>query len=183
MAVALALLASVTACAKVEAKTPAPIVLDAPTPPPRVVVPVTLPPAPPPDVAPAIPQPSTPASTPHPITAPPPVTTPAKPADKPAPAAETPVAPLASDVLELEKRTQTLLGDAQRDLDRVVPATLNLEARAQYEQARRFVAQAQDALKKKQYFYAQGLAEKAATLASQLPKGRRQAGESMIGDR
>jgi len=168
------LLGSVSACAKVQAKTPAPAPLAVPAPPPRVVVPVTLPAPPPAEPTTPSAQPTAASNVAHPRDTPPPVTTtaPSKPADKPAPAVEPPAPPPSSDVIELERQTQTLLNEAQRDLNRVVASTLNTDALAQYNQAKRFVTQAQDALRKKQYFYAKGLADKAATLASQLPKGK-----------
>jgi hypothetical protein len=168
--VAMAFVGSVSACANVQAKTPAPAPLETPAPPPRVVVPVVLPPAPepPPPVA----QPSAPVTaTRPPVTPPPAAAPPVKPPDKPATAPETPPAPPSSDVVELEEKTRQLLREAQRDLDRVVPLNLNTDAKAQYDQARRFITQAQDGLKKKYYLYALGLAEKAANLAAQLPKG------------
>jgi hypothetical protein len=52
----------------------------------------------------------------------------------------------------------------------VEPRTLSPDARAQYEAAKGFVKQAQTALKEKNYTYARNMAEKAAALASQLPK-------------
>jgi hypothetical protein len=169
--VAAALLCAVSACAKVQAKTPAPAPLETPAPPPRVVVPVVLPPAPEPP--PPASQPSAPVTPPRPAATPPPTAAPpVKPPDKPATAPETAPPPPSSDVVELEEKTRQLLRDAQRDLDRVVPLNLNTDAKAQYDQARRFITQAQDGLKKKYYLYALGLAEKAANLAAQLPKGR-----------
>jgi type IV secretory pathway VirB10-like protein len=169
---AMALLCAVSACAKVQAKTPAPAPLETPAPPSRVVVPVVLPPAPEPP--PPATQPSTPVTAPRPPVTPPPAATspPPKPPDKPATAPDTPPAPLSSDVVELERKTRQLVQDAQHDLDRVVPLNLNADAKAQYAQAQRFIAQALDGLKKKYYLYALGLAEKAANLAAQLPKGR-----------
>jgi hypothetical protein len=103
---------------------------------------------------------------------PPTAAPPVKPPDKPATAPDTPPAPPSSDVVELDAKTRQLLREAQRDLDRVVPLNLNTDARAQYDQAKRFIAQALDGLTKKYYLYALGLAEKAANLAAQLPKGR-----------
>jgi hypothetical protein len=169
--VAGALLCAVSACASVQAKTPAPAPLETPAPPPRVVVPVVLPPAPEP--APPATQPSATVAAPKPPATPPAAAAPpVKPPDKPATAPETPPAPPSSDVVELENKTRLLLEAAQHNLDRVVPLNLNTDARAQYDQARRFILQAQDGLKKKYYLYALGLAEKAANLAAQLPKGQ-----------
>jgi hypothetical protein len=168
---AMALLAAVSACASVQAKTPGSPMLDTPAPPPHVVVPVVLAP-PAADPPPAAVRPATPVTAPAPRETPPPAPPPVKPPDKPAPAVEAPPAAPASDVVDLENKTRGLLRDAQRDLDRVIPANLNADAKAQYDQAKRFITQALDGLKKKYYLYALGLAEKAANLASQLPKGR-----------
>jgi len=164
------LLAAVSGCAKVQAKTPAPAPLETPAPPPRVVVPVVLPPAPEP--APPATQPSAAVAAPRPPATPPAAAAPpVKPPDKPATAPETPAPPPSSDVVDLERKTLQLVGEARVNLDRVVVLNLNPDARAQYDQAKRFITQALDGLKKKYYLYALGLAEKAANLAAQLPKG------------
>jgi hypothetical protein len=68
----------------------------------------------------------------------------------------------------VEQRARTLLGTAQRDLDRINPAQLTSNARAQYDTAKGFIRQAEDALKVKNVVLARELADKAATLASQL---------------
>jgi outer membrane biosynthesis protein TonB len=169
------LLSAVSACGKVEAHTPQPPALQVPAPPPRVVVPVKLEPAPTeiPAPQPTAPPPPAPATSPRPRETPPPAApAPAKPAEKPAPlpAGETPVLQTTSNVAELEKRARTLLDEAKRDLALVVRANLSADAKAQYDQAQRFCAQAQEALKNKNFVYARDLAEKAANLASQLPK-------------
>lgn len=104
--------------------------------------------------------------------------TPARPPDKPpaaAPPAAAPpetAAPLetTSDVTALEQQTQTLLANAERDLGRVDVHSLGIDAKAQYQRARSFVAQARKALDDKNYTYARNMADKAAALAGQLPK-------------
>jgi hypothetical protein len=130
---------------------------------------------PPPPAAPATPAPTAPPR-PRDASAPP-----ARPPDKPATAAPPTVAPpppeastppleTTSDVKTLEQQTQTLLANARRDLGRVDSKTLSSDARAQYQLALGFVKMAETALKEKNLTYARNMAEKAAALASQLPK-------------
>jgi hypothetical protein len=69
---------------------------------------------------------------------------------------------------EVEQRARALMSAAQRDLDRINPSQLTTNARAQYETARDFVRQAENALKIKNVVLARELADKAAALASQL---------------
>ncbi len=69
-----------------------------------------------------------------------------------------------------EQRTRAALASATRDLGRIDARALGTDARAQYDIARRFVAQASDALNKKNFEFAQQLADKAATLAALLQK-------------
>jgi hypothetical protein len=61
-----------------------------------------------------------------------------------------------------------LLGRATRNLSRVNAATLNNDGRAQYDQARRFIEQAEEALKIRNIVFAGKLADKAATMAAVL---------------
>jgi hypothetical protein len=167
-------LAVAAACAHPVALEPVAARLDVPMPPPRVVVPPStdfVDPAPPP------------ASTPAPATAAPPLRT-APRSDKPATPPSTvppppesvasPVTPLetTADVSALEAQTRTLLNNAKKDLDRVDKNSLSPDARAQYNRALSFASQANTALKDKNYTYARNMAEKAAALASQLPKTR-----------
>lgn len=63
---------------------------------------------------------------------------------------------------------RTLLSNATRDLSRVNPSSLNGDGRAQYESARRFIQQAEDALKTRNVVFAGKLADKAATMAAVL---------------
>lgn len=60
------------------------------------------------------------------------------------------------------------LGIAQRDLSRVDYARLSYDGRAQYEQSKRFIQQAEQALKDQNLVFAATLADKAATLAAEL---------------
>ena len=57
---------------------------------------------------------------------------------------------------------------ANADLNRIDYRALNKEARTQYDQAKRFVQQADMALREKNHQYARTLADKAAVMAAQL---------------
>ena len=61
-----------------------------------------------------------------------------------------------------------LLGSAARDLLAVNAASLNNDGRAQYDTARPFIQQAEDALKSRNIVFAGKLADKAATMAAVL---------------
>jgi hypothetical protein len=63
---------------------------------------------------------------------------------------------------------RALLAQAARDLGRVNYQALDTDGRAQYETARRFMQQADDALKVRNVMFAGKLADKAATMASVL---------------
>ena len=77
---------------------------------------------------------------------------------KPAPGAET----------KTEASIRDADGAAPRDLQRVNYAALDADGRAQYDTARRFMQQAEDALKGGNLAFAGKLADKAATMASVL---------------
>lgn len=158
---------------------PPPIVpLAVPLAPPRVIVPEPyVPPESPVVTAPPVTStPTTPrreAPPPHPSEKPP--TPPPTSAAPPPPAPETtttgPVLQTTPDAGGSEKQILDTISLAKRDLNRVDPKTLGADALAQYNQARRFVDRAQDALTNKNYVYARELADKAAAVARQLPKG------------
>ena len=61
-----------------------------------------------------------------------------------------------------------LIARATRDLARVNAASLNADGRAQVEAARRFLQQAEEALKARNVVFAGKLADKAATMAAVL---------------
>jgi hypothetical protein len=61
-----------------------------------------------------------------------------------------------------------MLARAARDISRVEYGQLSVAARAQYDQATGFSAQAEEALKERNLVFAATLADKAATLAAQL---------------
>jgi hypothetical protein len=178
LVVALALAAAVAACAKtkptVVADGPA---LAMPLPPSRVFAPVEEPipvQSPPPEVAeaeppkpaprpPSIPRRSPTAEAAKPDPDPPPVAA----APVPEPARELRATPSAADATA-ERQVQQLLQRAAADLKRVDYRRLSNEGRSQYDQARRFAQQAEEALKERNFVFASTLADKAAMLASQL---------------
>ena len=67
-----------------------------------------------------------------------------------------------------DQSVRTLLAQAARDLERVVYQSLDADGRAQYDTARRFMQQADEALKARNVVFAGKLADKAATMASVL---------------
>jgi hypothetical protein len=168
--------AGVSGCAKVQARTPTPppvVALAIPAPPARVTIPVDLPEPEPaaasaaPTSAPARPRPDasggrTPdrpaAAAPAP---PPPVTEPPSPNT---------VLQTTADTSALEQSTASLLAEAQRNLNGVRYQDLNQQAKAQFDAARSFIKNAQEAVKSKNFMYAQQLASKAAAVARELSK-------------
>jgi hypothetical protein len=171
--VAVAVLAG--ACANARAHTePALPMLTPPPPPPRVVeiyidepVP-TVEPSPvesalasPPSPPPARP----PAPRPEPPKIEPVRQEPEKPA--PPPSALT-LTPVPGTQTKTEASIRTLIDRASRDLQRVNYAALDADGRAQYDTARRFMQQAEDAMKGGNLAFAGKLADKAATMASVL---------------
>jgi hypothetical protein len=70
--------------------------------------------------------------------------------------------------VEVERHVRQQLTHASGDLNRIDYQALNTDARTQYDTAKRFVAQAEDALRARNLVFANNLAEKAAALASQL---------------
>ena len=67
-----------------------------------------------------------------------------------------------------EKDVRDTLARAARDLGRVNYGRLSADARAQYDQSKRFTQQAEQALKDRNFVFAATLADKAATLAAEL---------------
>ena len=124
----------------------------------------------------AQPEPEPPAPT---AAAPKPAPKPAAPAPKPQPAPPvTAQAPPPTDTRQLttspassaatERNVRDLLARAARDLGRVNYTRLSADGRAQYDQSKRFSEQAQDALRERNFPFAETLADKAATLAAEL---------------
>jgi len=165
-------------CASAQAKTAAAgPPLEVPAPPPRVLAPVEEP------AAASTPAPEAPA--PAPAAAAAPRTPPRPPArrtetdrpETPAPAASAgPTAPepprelrptTAADAAA-ERQTRDALARAATALSRVDYGRLNADARAQYDQSKRFMEQAQQAMRDRNFMFASTLADKAATLAEGL---------------
>ena len=71
---------------------------------------------------------------------------------------------------QVEQRVRGLLANAARDLGRIDYRALGVDAQAQYDIAKRFTEQAEEALKAKNLPFAEQLADKAAALAAQLLK-------------
>ena len=169
--------ASAAGCAKAQAKDIAggpP--LDVPAPPERVLAPVEEPvlvSAPPPAEAapPAAVAPRTPLRPPvrrvEPEQPAPAAAAPTTPQPAPEPPRELrPASPAADAAAERESRDA--LARAARDLGRVDYGKLNPDARAQYDQSKRFMEQAQQALKDRNFVFAATLSDKAAALAAEL---------------
>lgn len=167
------LTASLSGCAaKAQVRTePEVPPLDPPPPPPRVVAlyaPEPEPAPPPPAVEPPAParppaRPSRPEQKAEPVS-PMPEPEPARPS--PAPALT--LTPSPGSEAQTLTAIRDLLARANRDLSRVNAASLSGDGRAQYDQARRFIQQAEEALKTRNIVFAGKLADKAATMAAVL---------------
>jgi len=144
--------------------------LDPPPAPPRIVAvyvePVEVPPVEPlPPVEPVSPSrpPARPASPPSPPEAEEPQGPP-----RPTPPPALTLTPIPGSEAKTEASIRALLSRASRDLARVNAGGLTADGRTQFEAARRFVQQAEDALKVRNLVYASKLADKAATMAAVL---------------
>ena len=171
----LPLVFTLSGCARAQARTePLGPPLDIPAPPPREIAILEVEPPPPP------PAPEEPVRTqpPRPRPAPPRVE-----AAKPEPVPETTrrpeevAKPAGSTTLqttptgaegELERAIRDALGRAAADLARTDDRGLSADARSQYDTARRFMQQAEDALRVRNLVFGKNLADKAASLAAQL---------------
>lgn len=166
------------ACAKAQAESaPEGPPLEVPAPPARVLAPVEEPVievAPPPELPAAAAPPRTPPrppvrravepqppAEPVPAAATPPVEVPVEPPRELRPASP------ARDAAA-EKQVRDTLALAARDLGGVNYGRLSAEAKAQYDQSKRFTQQAEQALKDRNFVFAATLADKAATLAAGL---------------
>lgn len=164
-------LSACAAKAQVRAEAEMPL-LDPPPPPPRVVAIYVQPPEPLP-ITPAV-EPATPVRPPA---------RPVRPEQKPEAIAVSPepveanvrpsgpsltMTPSPGSEAQTVTAIRDLLGRAARDLSRVNAAALNGDGRAQYDQASRFIQQAEDALKSRNIVFAGKLADKAATMAAVL---------------
>jgi len=151
--------------------------LDVPAPPPRVVLPVEIeaeapPPQPDPRSdearpapAPVRPRPAVP-DTPRVAEEPP------RPAPAPTATTTPPTTTLqtttAAEQGQVERAIRATMARASSDLNRIDYRALDADARVQYDTAKRFVEQADDAIRMKNLPFAKNLADKAATLAAQL---------------
>jgi hypothetical protein len=163
--VVLAAMTLPSCAAKVQARAEVELpLLSPPPPPPRVVAAYPEEPEP---VAPAVDEPVAPARPPsRPARPEPPrAETPRPEPVKPAPPSLT-LSPGAGTEAQTEAAIRALLGRAARDLSRANPGSLNNDQRAQFDTARRFLQQAEEALKARNLVYAGKLADKAATLAA-----------------
>jgi type IV secretory pathway VirB10-like protein len=164
-------LGACAAKAQVRTETPLPL-LDPPPPPPRVVANYAPEPEPVPLAA-AV-EPSEPArppvrpprteQKPEPTTAMP---EPAEAVARPQPPSLT-LTPSPGSESQTAVAIRNLITKATRDLARVNTASLNNDGRAQYETARRFIEQAEYALRTRNIVFAGKLADKAATMAAVL---------------
>jgi type IV secretory pathway VirB10-like protein len=170
-----ALVAGSAACAKARANTEPILMPDLlpPPPPPRIVE--TFPVEPLPTIAPspvesALSTPPARPPEPPPAKPEPPKTEPVVVApERPAPSAPSlTLKPGPGVQAQTEISIRAMLDRAVRDLHRVNYAALNQDGRTQYEAARRFMQQAEEALKGANLAFAGKLADKAATMASLL---------------
>jgi hypothetical protein len=146
--------------------------LDPPPPPPRVVAQYESEPEPivaTPPAETAVPA-KPPARPSRPEQRPDPAPTTAEPVENVArpPAPSLTLTPTPGSEAQTVAAIRDLLGRATRDLSRVNTASLNADGKTQYESARRFIQQADDALKSRNVVFAGKLADKAATMAAVL---------------
>jgi hypothetical protein len=171
---AVLLAASLSACAakaQVRAEPPLPL-LDPPPSPPRVVAVYAEPePLPdPPTVEEVVPEkpaprPPRPEQKPEPAAT---VNEPVEAVTRPQPSASLTLTPSPGSETQTVAAIRDLMARASRDLSRVNASALNADGRSQLETARRFLQQADDALKARNIVFAGKLADKAATMAAIL---------------
>jgi hypothetical protein len=177
MLMRVALIVSLTAllggCAAKAQVLEAPLpLLDPPAPPPRVVA--AYEPEPEPIAITPAAEPTTPvrppARPPRSEQRPEPTATP-EPAEnvaRPAPGPSLTLTPTPGSEAQTVTAIRDLLNRASRDLSRVNVTSLNNDGRSQYDTARRFIQQANDALSTRNIVFAGKLADKAATMAAVL---------------
>jgi hypothetical protein len=168
------LTASLGACAakaQVRSEVEVPL-LDPPPPPPRMVAaypePEPLPIAPvaePVAQAKPVPKPPRPEQRPEPVNATP---EPVESIPRPAPPPSLTLTPTPGSEAQTVTAIRELMQRAKADLSRVNAGALNRDGRSQYETARRFLEQAEDALTARNIVFAGRLADKAATMAAIL---------------
>jgi hypothetical protein len=172
LAVVLVLCACGAGCsarAQVPVTEPEMPVLAPPPAPPRIVATYAEPEAPPVVEAPPLAEPSVPVRPPPKPAAPPPapgpVTNEGPPAPRPPALTLTPVP---GTEAKTEASIRALLARVSRDLARVNGSALTSDGRTQFDAARRFVQQSEDALKARNLVYAGKLADKASAMAAVL---------------
>ena len=111
--------------------------------------------------------PRTDAPKPEPVKPEPAPSEPVKPAEEPPKPTVLQTAPTQVEG-EVERGIRASLAKATNELNRVDYRALNVDARTQYDTAKRFISQADEAMRVKNLVMAKNLAEKAATLAAQL---------------
>ena len=113
-----------------------------------------------------------PPKTEPPKSEPPPAPAPAPAPPQPPPAEEKPPSTLQTkppgEEGDVERGIRVTLNRASSDLNRVDYRTLNTDARSQYDSAKLFIRQAEDAVRKKNLEFAKAMADKAGALAAQL---------------
>lgn len=144
--------------------------LEVPPVPPRVIVPEIEEIEPPADAAAARPAPQRTDAAPRPADKP--ADPPKPPATEPARTDETPRVrtPQTANDEKADGEVRAVLARAQSALDKVPYGPLSNAAKQQYQTAQRFIAQADRALRIRNYVFARNLADKAETLARQLGK-------------
>ncbi len=172
-------------CVRARANTTPDAPLDMPEPPPRDVAPNDVEPPPPVPLVPeparsALPrltapreQPKPKPPKPEPAKVEPPLPEPAaepppRTADDPAKAPTTLQTTPATEEAEVERGIRAALMRAAADLSRINYRALNPDAQTQYDTAKRFIRQADDAIRSKNLVFAKSFADKAATIAAQL---------------
>jgi hypothetical protein len=150
--------------------------LDVPAPPARVVVPLevqaeVLEPAPLPEEPPTPPvRPRAPTRADVPARAPevPKVAEEVPPQPPPTQPPTTLQTTPAAEQGEVERSIRATMARAAGDLNRIDYRALNADARTQYDTAKRFIEQAEEAIQARNLPFAKNLADKAAVLATQL---------------
>jgi hypothetical protein len=141
-----------------------------PAPPERLIIPQAPVPPPPADTAPA--QASGSATRPQRPPASAPATPPAT-AGTPPPTDPPPVVQTNQNPDQLEQQTTRQVASARSHLAAVDYGALSSSGRSTYDEVRRFIRQAEEKLKIRNYVLAEELSRKAEQLASQLIKSRR----------
>jgi hypothetical protein len=169
-------LVALTACAaKAQVRTEVDVpLMDPPPPPPRIVVtypepePLPVVPTIEASAAPAKPAPRPPRAEQKPEQAEPvpePIVTATRPSNN---ALALTLTPMPGTEAQTVTAIRSLMDRADRDLKRVNAGALNNDGRTQLEMARRFLQQAEEALKLRNIVFAGRLADKAATMAAIL---------------